>query len=888
MPNNPKSLPGWFSIIMVYSLCLGVGLVSVYFYRQMSYLHVEADVPQGSVFQVFYDCGNGFREQDSRRYDLATSIFRRRILLPDEIALLRIDPVNSDQPVQFRKLAYKAPGRLFGLDLLELDNLQFHAVESFETNQAGIGVFKPESKTGDPFVIVDVSDSETDNIGFVLLSVSVSFAALMVFLLVRIILLMTIRYAICLWERLATLRTSHIPGVRSIISSLLIGIVIAVVVDTTNAGLLKNHYTLRFSLQSPESHSIGVFFDQGYGFGDRNLVYRQIQETDQLRTRRFSFDAIRSLVRIRIDPGNHAGYSLLEGVQIRRGSGDWQRLDLSKWKVKQGIRIDKQDSRQIAMYSPNEDPFVVSNTLEPNTGSIGFSFRRLVVGCGIFLLSASLLLAYGYYRQLRRDHIISVVQSIEPSSSILWGFSREEVLTGCGYLLLMLICFAGYYPGGLCGDTVGDIRAALEGVVGARDPAILQVGARILQHLTIRQWPMLLIQLGLHFCGFWLLSLYCLRKGSRVFAYLTMLLSVSPPMLYIHTLVVKDVLVGVLWVNAVGITLLSTIKGVGQGKRVILRGFAILLILLSVLSRDNSFLAAPALFLMLIGCDGIRRFGVGAFWKYTTVFVCLLLASFGFMQVVNRQLNTGNENRDYSDDFLVKQTCTTDLIGLSVVQDHQGVTAVLDRREKLELERLYRLHPVFWLERTLFHKMFPGDVAILRDWQEAVLNHPLLYLKHRSHLLASLFVGRADMQMMWVSQSTDAHWTQERLGVDEATARKFIVPEGWRNNSIYRWSRAMFRSYFKTVSGPVGVLLLVYSLVVCVWMLLRMWIKRWLRPVEWIVFHAILAALCYVIPDFFFVQHSETRYVYPALMLFFVSFLIFLENNTYREPEKPE
>ena len=453
------------------------------------------------------------------------------------------------------------------------------------------------------------------------------------------------------------------------------------------------------------------------------------------------------------------------------------------------------------------------------------------------------------------------------------------------YLLVAGTLFAGYFPGGLCGDTIGDILSGLEGVVSPGDPAILQVGARMLQHISISQWPILLIHLGLYFFGFYICSVYFLRKKSRVFAYLALLLSISPHLLYMHTLVVKDVFIGALWSNVLGIALLTTNKEVFRYQLRIARVIAVFLVLLSVLGRDNTFLAAPALLLMIIGPGWFGASRVGAFWKYAAVFILLLVGCVGFMRIVNQQLNTENKSRNYGNDFFVRQICSTDLIGMSILQDHSGVTAHLTSREKKYLEDIYYKRPIFWLDRDFFWSMFPRRQDILLDWKEEILNHPMIYLKHRGHLFANLFVGSPGLQMMWVSQSSDLRWVASRLGKEDEIAREYVVPDGWKNNVIYRWSRSLFSSYFETVSDTIFVGLIVFCAIVFFRTLLRMWRGRGVAQVEWIVFHAMLAAICYVMPNFFFVQHSETRYVYPALVLFFTIVLVVLEIGVNRDKE---
>ena len=890
-PSNLRSIlhPGWVFFLTASGISILISLLLAGLYIRTSFLYIDTDLTQGTVFQIFYDQGEGFSEKDSRRYTPDRSEFRRRILLPGKIKALRIDPANNDQPVRFRKLLFKPNGQIRSIDLLSVGGIQLHEIGAFGRD----GLLRPIAGSTDPYFVIPGENLGNgkgfDWDGFSLTCIAVTGVLWVILFVMRlIVLLFAIGYQRLLtashrWygnERFEVWRQLRLAG------CLTIGLITALALNVFYADTLANRYTVSFELTSTQSDSVGLYFDQGYGFNGQDLVYREAKTTEDKEIYHLHFEIPGDLRRIRIDPGNHAGTFVLENIRIRKGMGDWHSLDLRNWIGKRGTQLE-QDSGRLKMDCNEDDPYVRSDLLNIDFDASGLSFHLVVQFFAGFLSVTSLLLLFNFLRfyRIRRAESVSL-QSTGKSRfrRFLLKMVRGRVTLGVLYLLMFGVFFAGYFPGGLCGDTIADIHAALKGVVGSNDPALLQIGVRLLHHVAVSQWPMLFIQLSLYFSGFYLISLYFLKRQKSGFAYLTLLLSIFPHLLYMHTLVVKDVLVGALWLNAVGIVLL-TWDHPFRLLVVVARSVAALLVLVSVLCRDNTFLAAPALLMMLISPERFRGRNRLVFVKYVTASAVFLIPCFEFMQFINGQLNTERGNRDYNNDFFVSQICATDLIGMSIRSEHRGVTARLNPEEKRQLEDLYYKRPIFWLERNLYRKMFPEKVDVLNDWKEEVLNHPLVYLRHRVWIFTHLFAGSPDLQMMWVSQSKNLEWVQSRLEVNRDVAKKFVVPDGWEGNPIYHGSWFVFKYYFATVSDTIVVLLVVFCTAVWIRTLLRAVKRCEIPPVEWIVFHSILAGACYTVPDFFFVQHSETRYVYPALILFFISLLVVVENGINRRED---
>lgn len=405
-----RALPRRNSVLTVAIVCLGFSLGLSIVYLRTGFLDVDVEIPENSVFQVFYDRGEGFNEQDSRYYRPNRLSFERRILLPSKTKTLRIDPVNSDEPVRFRKLLFKPFGQVGKVNLLEADGVQQHTISVFNQDQQNEGLLIPEKGTTDPYLVFPMSawGGQADSIhpgsvnwaSLLTTTFLITGVLLVVFLLLRMVfvwsVLLSSKFLVTLrgcyeTERFKPMRQLHL------LSCITIGMM-AVLISILSKCSLMHHYTICFDLTSSDSDYVGVFFDQGYGFNKNDLVYRRTKGIDQKQTHVARFKTAQELQRIRIDPGNHSGTFLLENIRVRKAFGNWHRLDFRDWSARSEVHIEKQNAEQLAISSEGGDPYVFSGPLNIDFGSSSFPLRRAFGLFAVFLSVTLLLLAYNFWR----------------------------------------------------------------------------------------------------------------------------------------------------------------------------------------------------------------------------------------------------------------------------------------------------------------------------------------------------------------------------------------------------------------------------------------------------------------------------------------------------------
>lgn len=890
-----------FAGVLSVSILLGIGsLILVAFlgaYSRSGLIRVKTVSAQESTTQVFYDIGSGFNESDSLRYPNQNGVFGRTLLVPHDAVAVRIDPSENDLPIRFDRILIKPPGSWF---LTEPDASALTPVHASWKN--GIPedrdsidsscVLIPDLGNADPHVVIrewkTLPKSPQANIewmshhpliqfvAFFLISGMLLWGIARLFHLLRFGILRlfgcckSTRFAVCRFNplRYAWFRSAF-P--LSVLATLFLGINF----QRENG----TRYSIRFEITSPASRNLTVFADIGAGFTPRTSQSRTLQPSVHTRMVTFDFFSQQPVERFRVDPLARNGYARIENLRVRKGMGRWYPVDMADWVVNQAILIGNASSDSIEMLSTGDDPSILSvpvneifvresNTIRMVRWSIQAFFLILAGFCLLFWIAG-----YGFNRF--KTHWAGYFQWMFAQRS---GFSRSSgsnrghfaMISGCAALLWILLFYL-FYPGALCGDTVTNMKQVMMGTLSSGDPPLLQHGIRLLQLITCSQWPMLAIQLGLHMGGFLLLSLYLLRKGQVMGAWFVIGLSVFPHIIYPHGMVLKDLLISGSWINMLALSLHGSLASTRRA-RVLFASIVALLGLLSVLSRDNTFLATPGLVALVMVPFSRRLHRVSASRAVGVVAaLVLVVCGFGFMRVVNSWLLADVPNRDYSGEYFVDQIFTSDLIGMSIRSDHSGVTSRLSENEQQVFVGKYLNRPLFWIDDATFYSLFPNKHWIGYQWLESLINSPLTYARHRLHLFSKLFFRNRDLQMLWIEPPSNAVHFREALESGDCSMDTFLRPRSIGGMQWFSRYWGFMVRYFTRYSDWVltGVLLLVP------WML----VARGKTPtrdrfVMSSVWCSLSIALLYTVPNLFFVHHAETRYVYPALMMVFCSAIL--------------
>lgn len=471
------------------------------------------------------------------------------------------------------------------------------------------------------------------------------------------------------------------------------------------------------------------------------------------------------------------------------------------------------------------------------------------------------------------------------SKKILDSIPERVFLAGISLILLLsvFILFYGFYPGGLCHDTVSMIHHGVTGNFTNNDPPILQILAGLAYSIYPNQSPLLFTQLAGYFLGIFLIAFYFVKIRKRMVAIIVMLLSWFPYNIFLHAMVIKDVALMVVWLNIFALSINSTIISEKRFRLFILIINSVLL-LFGVLVRDNSFTATPALlFLVLYGYD-TELLKIKSWPAKAAIAVSSLLLAFFLMQGINGLfLSDKLGTRDYKKSYFTEQLFKYDLIGMSVLGGHNGITSMLNKKEQKYIEHLYNICPIFWSVK-IDKKFFEKDRDKFAEWKTTVLYHPLLYIRHRFHIFTKTFGDYAFSQLMWVSQAQAGVIQKNMLSFDGTPPDKFCTPRSHINNVLFRNVRSYLEWYFNRIGSAlpfalVGILMMLHGLYI-------VYVKKQNIPAVKIIYLVNFAAFLYYIPYLFFVHHSETRYVYPSIVLiiltmpFYFTFYVFKSSRT--------
>lgn len=471
------------------------------------------------------------------------------------------------------------------------------------------------------------------------------------------------------------------------------------------------------------------------------------------------------------------------------------------------------------------------------------------------------------------------------SKRILDSIPERVFLAGISLILLLsiFVLFYGFYPGGLCSDTVSMIHHGITSNFTNNDPPVLQLLAGLGYSIYPNQSPLLLTQLAGYFLGIFFLSFYFFKIRKRMMAIVMILISWFPYNIFLHAMVVKDIALLVVWLNIFALSINSTIIR-EKRFRLFLLIINIVLILFGVLVRDNSFTATPALlFLVLYGYDTeqlkIKSRPVKAVIAFSSLFLAFFL-----MQGINGLFLSGKKGaRDYKKSYFTEQVCKYDLVGMSVLLSHNGITSMLNKKEQDHIEDLYNISPIYWTVKKDI-QFIGKDLDIFEEWKKTVLHHPLLYINHRFHIFRKTFGDEAFSQLMWVRQAQAGVIKKDMLSFDGALPDKFYTPRSHINNIIYRTVRSYLEWYFNRFGSAfpfalLGILMMLHGIYI-------VYVKKENIPAVKIIYLINFSAFLYYVPYLFLVHQAETRYVYPSIVLiiltmpFYFTFCIFKSLRT--------
>jgi hypothetical protein len=205
-------------------------------------------------------------------------------------------------------------------------------------------------------------------------------------------------------------------------------------------------------------------------------------------------------------------------------------------------------------------------------------------------------------------------------------------------------------------------------------------------------------------------------------------LALSPPALFFVGMIWRDVLFAGLWLLAAALTF--AVGGRGAALRIPTQALAIGLLALGVLLRPNALLAAPILATFLLWPTHFS-------WKRAAIlFVPGAVACFVLVQVVYYGV-LGAERQHALHSVLV-----FDLGGIthfSKQNQFPGTwtpeeTALITERcyQPVEWNSYWTYEPCDLVMRRLEEAKIFGSPQLVAAWWQAIVNHPVAYLRHRA------------------------------------------------------------------------------------------------------------------------------------------------------------
>jgi hypothetical protein len=314
-------------------------------------------------------------------------------------------------------------------------------------------------------------------------------------------------------------------------------------------------------------------------------------------------------------------------------------------------------------------------------------------------------------------------------------------LIAAGYGLTLAI----FYPGVMTYDAKFVYQDIASGVLGDWQSPVMTVLWGAIDPVAPGPASMFLLIATSYWLGFGLLAFALARRGAR-FALWLPLLALMPPAFVFVGIIWRDVLFATSWLLAAAIAYAAAERGARL--RMPAQVLALALCAFGVLLRPNALIAAPVLAAYIVWPTQM------SFKRMAILFVPAVAGFFALVQVA--YYGALGATRQHP----LQSIMVFDLGGISHFAGQNAFPVTWSEAETaLLLNSCY--HPTQWdiywriepcdfvmrkLERE--EKLF-GTPVITEAWAQAVMRHPLAYLRHRAAFMWN-FLVRNNLTM-WVA-----------------------------------------------------------------------------------------------------------------------------------------
>jgi hypothetical protein len=373
-------------------------------------LLVEIKAPAKDMFQIFYDYGNGFSENDSVIIPYEEEIIQHlEFNLPRKpFQKLRLDPATQPMEINLYGIELKCMffSRTWDPSQIIIDFYTANHIPDFEVSDDSLRLVS----TGNDPQFVYNKNINTDILGlrifnFVFIAgVSIAFFIVLWGLLSLLIMIFTLpkisKFFSNFSERLEKLIKSIPPKGLELIR--VIFLVVCIFFLILVLGSLSREPVFVIETVAPEDDFFQVFYDTGEGFRERDSVRRHFSGSEDIQKLSFNLP-VSAISGLRIDPGTKdieiKIYSLT--LKYLSFSRTWKPDDILKdFKPWHHISDFEDNKKFLRLTSTGEDPhFVyVGNELDKFYNTLNFlRKRRVFVLVFILIIIALIFISYLYF-----------------------------------------------------------------------------------------------------------------------------------------------------------------------------------------------------------------------------------------------------------------------------------------------------------------------------------------------------------------------------------------------------------------------------------------------------------------------------------------------------------
>lgn len=442
--------------------------------------------------------------------------------------------------------------------------------------------------------------------------------------------------------------------------------------------------------------------------------------------------------------------------------------------------------------------------------------------------------------------------------------SLEIFIHGLFVVFIITVLYYGLRPGRLVLDTSGCFYSGIIGEYNDTYPVAVQGLLGLFAVSMDSLATFFMFHLVFYWFGFYLLSLSFLVREKYIFSYLILMAGLFPYNISMTHWLVKD-----FWILSAALCnfglfyLWYTLKKYDP----VLFTFNIVLALLTLMLRHNLATLAPALAVPIV----VMVFNVLNLKRTLIRMTIVLIAVSGLLYTIGSSIH-------YSllsvppDSKLVKLQ-VYDLIGISILNNHTGVTKDLNEKDKMALTKMLYETNLFWgMSNTVkeLRRQLRRSTDINQMWKTTVLTNLWDYCKLKWHAFAFCFNDSKNYGYLMIKPGQSGYGRfHDRL------AKEFEI-DPVRDTFVLKMYTKYIEKYLSIVPSSFWIYLLSWGLVLLSGYMVifkKIFDDDLLFSLLLNIFsHSYTGVYLFILSA----GTSEQRYVYPANVITIISVVFFV------------